>query len=116
MVTVISNKLKAELLPKRKEFEQKVKEFDGQRMWYQEKYYQIPGICKIESNDWGIVVTITSEHRDKPLTVSGRWDVMVIHQNGIGAQYCGWSITSDRCYDELGINMSPFKYVGEESE
>ena len=93
----------------RDEFEQRIlTTFDGKEMWYHEKWLQVNGIVRITTNDWGITVEIENEN-NKNFSLSGRWDVLIVHEDHLGAQYCGWSLDFECPYPEIGVNTSPFK-------
>ncbi len=65
--------------------------FDGKIMWFQEGRTIVKGIVNIETNQWGVLVNFESDMIE-PFNVSGRWDVIIAHNNYLGAQYCGWSL------------------------
>jgi len=101
---VLDEETQARLKAKRESLEAGVKALDGKRLWFQERYLQFPGIAHITTDDWGARVSFESEHWPEPLNLSGRWDVLIVGSDHLGAQYCGWSLDSECPYPELGIN------------
>ena len=101
---VLDEETQARLRAKRESLEAGVKALDGKRLWYQERYLQFPGIAHITTDDWGARVSFESEHWPEPLNLSGRWDVLIVGSDHLGAQYCGWSLDSECPYPELGIS------------
>lgn len=78
--------------------------FDGTEMWYQEMWYQFPGIVSLETDDWGVKVTLASEHFERPVNLSARWDCLNLWANALSGQYCGWTLCTEPIIPELGIN------------
>ena len=80
-----------------------VASFDGKEMWYQERMLQFQGTAHITTDEWGVRVRFESENF-RTLTLSGRWDVIVSHSNGLRAQYCDWSLCFECPWPELGVS------------
>ena len=80
-----------------------VASFDGREMWYQERMLQFQGTAHITTDEWGVRVRFESENF-RTLTLSGRWDVIVSHSNGLSAQYCDWSLCFECPWPELGVS------------
>jgi len=73
--------------------------FNGNKMWYQENTLQIYGTVNLTTDEWGVHVNFVSENRE-PISLSGRWDVIIAYSNHLGAQYCGWSLDFECPYPE----------------
>ena len=99
--------LGAEERERLKEIKQKleghVASFDGREMWYQERMLQFQGTAHITTDEWGVRVRFESQNF-RTLTLSGRWDVIVSHSNGLRAQYCDWSLSFECPWPELGVS------------
>ena len=88
----------------RKTLEAHVANFDGREMWYQERMLlQFTGIPHITTDEWGVRVRFESENF-RTLTLSGRWDIIVAHANGMSAQYCDWTLCIECPWPELGVS------------
>ena len=87
----------------KQELEDHVASFDGREMWYQERMLQFQGTAHITTDEWGVRVRFESENF-RTLTLSGRWDVIVSHSNGLRAQYCDWSLCFECPWPELGVS------------
>ena len=87
----------------RERLEAQVASFDGREMWYQERMLQFQGTAHITTDEWGVRVRFESENF-RPLTLSGRWDVIVSYSNGLRAQYCDWSLCFECPWPELGVS------------
>lgn len=74
--------------------------FHMKKVWFQERHMQWRGVAKISTDEWGVRVRFESENH-RTLFLSGRWDVILASSNYLGAQYCGWTITSECLYPEL---------------
>ena len=101
---VLDDETQEELKAARAVKEARVVAFDGKQLWYDERQLQFPGVAHITTDDWGVRVRFESEHWPEPFTLSGRWDVIIVHTDGIGAQYSGWSLGKECVWPELGIN------------
>ena len=84
----------------RKKLEKAIlRDFHMKKVWFQERDMQWRGIAKISTDEWGVRVIFESKgHRT--LFLSGRWDVILASPNYLGAQYCGWTITSECLFPE----------------
>ena len=94
---------RARLSEIKEKLEAHVTSFDGREMWYQERMLQFQGTAHITTDEWGVRVRFESENF-RTLTLSGRWDVIVSHSNGLGAQYCDWSLCFECPWPELGVS------------
>jgi len=96
----LSHSERSELDGIRKKFEEMIlRNFHMKEMWFQERHLQWKGIVKISTDEWGVRVRFESENH-RTLFLSGRWDVILASPNHLGAQYCGWTITSECLYPE----------------
>ena len=100
----IMNEEEKKMEEKRNLFETLINSWDGSEMWYQERRIQFPGIVKITTDKWGVSVTIKSEHY-RDISLSGRWDILFVGNQSLGAMYCGWTINKDIIHPELGISI-----------
>ena len=100
---------------KREEFESLVQSWNGTEMWFQERMQQFPGIVEITTDDWGVKITINSEYYRK-FKVSARWDVLRINDFTMSGLYCGWTLSKEMYYPELGINPSEKIIISKKSE
>ncbi|MBT60172.1 MAG: hypothetical protein CMA63_01285 [Euryarchaeota archaeon] len=73
--------------------------FDGKEMWYQEKKKQFRGTVNITTDEWGVSVRMDCD-RHRPISLSGRWDVILAYSDHLGAQYAGWSLDFECPYPE----------------
>tara|TARA_B100000579_G_C22420460_1_gene660560 strand:+ start:112 stop:480 length:369 start_codon:yes stop_codon:yes gene_type:complete len=80
-----------------------VANFDGREMWYQERLLQFTGTAHITTDEWGVRVRFESENF-RTVTLSGRWDIISAHANGLSAQYCDWRLCFDCPWPELGTS------------
>jgi len=94
---------RARLSEIKQKLEVHVASFDGREMWYQERMLQFQGTAHITTDEWGVRVRFESENF-RTLTLSGRWDVIVSHSNGLSAQYCDWSLCFECPWPELGVS------------
>lgn len=76
-----------------------LRNFHMKKVWFQERHLQWMGVAKISTDEWGVRVRFESENH-RTLFLSGRWDVILASSNHLGAQYCGWTITSECLYPE----------------
>lgn len=91
---------RSEFVDIRKKLESVIlRNFHMKKVWFQERDMQWRGLAKISTDEWGVRVRFESENH-RTLFLSGRWDVMLASPNYLGAQYCGWSITSECLYPE----------------
>ena len=73
--------------------------FDGQTVWYQEKHILVHARAEVTTSDWGVNVRLANENgyavfHGRPVSLSGRWDVLLVGEGRMGAQYAGWSLTT----------------------
>jgi hypothetical protein len=73
--------------------------FDGQTVWYQEKHILVHARAEVTTSDWGVNVRLANENgyavfHGRPVSLSGRWDVLIVGEGRMGAQYAGWSLTT----------------------
>ena len=94
---------RARLKEIKEKLEAHVASFDGREMWYQERMLQFQGTAHITTDEWGVRVRFESENF-RPLTLSGRWDVIVSYSNGLSALYCDWSLCFECPWPELGVS------------
>ncbi len=102
-VAGLSEETRIRLSEIRQDLEGLLTTFDGREIWYQERLLQFTGIAHIATDEWGVTIRFESENF-RTLTLSGRWDVIVAHSNGIRAQYCDWSLCLECPWPELGIS------------
>ena len=93
----------AELREIRQRLEPHVSAFNGREMWYQERHLQFKGIAHITTDEWGVRVRFESENF-RTLTLSGRWDFLLSYSDSLGAVYCGWRLSFECPYPELGTS------------
>ena len=94
---------RAKLREIRDRLEPHVRSFNGREMWFQERRLQFKGIAHITTDEWGVRVRFESENF-RTLTLSGRWDIIVAHANGMRAQYCDWTLCIECPWPELGVS------------
>ena len=94
---------RARLKEIKERLEDQVASFDGREMWYQERLLQFTGTAHITTDEWGVVVRFESENF-RTLTLSGRWDIISAHANGLTAQYCDWRLCFECPWPELGTS------------
>ena len=94
---------RAKLREIRDRLEPHVSSFDGKEMWYQESHLQFKGIAHITTDEWGVRVRFESESF-RTLTLSGRWDILLAYSDSLGAVYCGWRLSFECPYPELGTS------------
>jgi hypothetical protein len=73
--------------------------FDGQTVWYQEKHILVHARAEVTTSDWGVNVRLANDDgyavfHGRPVSLSGRWDVLIVGEGRMGAQYAGWSLTT----------------------
>ena len=100
----LGEETRAKLSEIRRRLEPHLATFDGREMWYQERMLQFQGIAHIETDQWGVRVRFESENF-RTLTLSGRWDVLITYADSIGAQYCGWTLSVECPWPELGTSF-----------
>ena len=80
-----------------------VASFDGREMWYQERMLQFQGTAHITTDEWGVRVRFESDNF-RTLSLSGRWDFLLAYSDSLGAVYCGWRLSLECLYPELGAS------------
>jgi hypothetical protein len=73
--------------------------FDGRTVWYQEKYILVHARAEVTTSDWGVNVRLANDDgyavfHGRPISLSGRWDVLIVGEGRMGTQYAGWSLTT----------------------
>tara|TARA_B100000902_G_scaffold374207_1_gene402975 strand:+ start:771 stop:1115 length:345 start_codon:yes stop_codon:yes gene_type:complete len=99
----------------RSDLENIAKSWDGKEVWFLERMLQFPGLVSVNTDDWGVSVTIISEYYRK-FKVSARWDVLRINDSAMSGLYCGWTLSKEMYYPELGINPSEKIIISEKPE
>jgi len=99
----VSAEERAKLREIRDRLEPHVSSFNGREMWYQERHLQFKGIAHITTDEWGVRVRFESENF-RTLTLSGRWDILLAYSDSLGAVYCGWRLSFECPYPELGTS------------
>ncbi|MDA7556185.1 hypothetical protein N8809_06075 [Euryarchaeota archaeon] len=99
----------------RSDLENTAKSWDGKEVWFLERMLQFPCLVSVNTDDWGITVTIISEYYRK-FNVSARWDVLRINDFSMSGLYCGWTLSKEMYYPELGIFPSEKLIISEKSE
>ena len=99
----VSAEERAKLREIRDRLEPHVSSFNGREMWYQERHLQFKGIAHITTDEWGVRVRFESENF-RTLTLSGRWDFLLAYSDSLGAVYCGWRLSFECPYPELGTS------------
>jgi hypothetical protein len=61
-------------------------------MHYHEGWLDFNGLVEISTDDWGVRVTLTSEHYDGPVTLSASWEIISVYSDGMSAAYVNWSL------------------------
>ncbi len=75
--------------------------FDGQTVWYQEKRILVHARAEVTTSDWGVNVRLANDDgyevfHGRPISLSGRWDFLIVGPDRMGAMYAGWSLTYER--------------------
>ena len=99
----LSEQTRVKLSEIRQKLEPHVSSFNGREMWYQERHLQFKGIAHITTDEWGVRVRFESENF-RTLTLSGRWDFLLAYSDSLGAVYCGWRLSLECLYPELGTS------------
>ena len=100
----LSEETIAHLSERRQELEAHILDtFNGKEMWFQERRLQFKGVANITTNEWGVSIKFESENF-RTLTLSGRWDILLAYSDSLGAVYCGWRLSLECPYPELGTS------------
>ena len=75
--------------------ESKINEWNNTVMNYSEGPLNFPGRVEIKTDDWGVRITLISEHYDQPITLSAAWSILSVGDNGMSAAYVNWHIWFD---------------------
>ena len=73
--------------------EQKINDWNNTVMHYSEGRLSFPGLVEVSTDDWGVRITVTSEHHDRPVTLSGAWEIISAGPNSISAAYVNWNLS-----------------------
>ena len=76
-------------------YESKINEWNNTVMNYREGPLNFPGIVEIKTDDWGVRITLISEHYDRPITLSAAWEILSVSEDGMSAAYVNWHIWAD---------------------
>ena len=77
---------------KQEKYEQKINDWNNTVMHYREGRLDFSGLVEISTDDWGVRVTLTSEHYEKPITLSAAWEIISVYSDGMSAAYVNWSL------------------------
>ena len=99
----LSEETRAKLSEIRQKLEPHVRSFNGREMWYLERQLQFEGVAHITTDEWGVRVRFESDSF-RTLTLSGRWDFLLAYSDSLGAVYCGWRLSLECLYPELGTS------------
>ena len=79
---------------KQQKYEQKINHWNNTVMHYSEGILSFPGSVEISTDDWGVRITVISEHYDRPVTLSGAWEIISVGGNSMSAAYVNWSLSA----------------------
>ena len=79
--------------------------FQGAKMWFHEKVPSLRNHVKIETDAWGVRITLDSIAHPT-FTISGRWDMIHFGSDYIGCSMVGWSLYSECPYPEWFERMN----------
>ena len=99
----LSEETRVKLSEIRQKLEPHVRSFNGREMWYQERQLQFKGVAHITTDEWGVRVRFESDNF-RTLSLSGRWDFLLAYSDSLGAVYCGWRLSLECLYPELGAS------------
>lgn len=74
-------------------YEDQINQWDNSMMHYREGRLDFIGLVKITTDDWGVRITLFSEHYPNPITLSGAWSIIYVHSRGMSAAYVNWYLT-----------------------
>ena len=77
---------------KQEKYEQKINDWNNTVMHYREGRLDFSGLVEISTDDWGVRVTLTSEHYEKPVTLSAAWEIISVYSDGMSAAYVNWNL------------------------
>ena len=75
-------------------YEQKINEWNNTVMHYTEGRLSFPGLVEVSTDDWGVRIIVTSEHYDRPVTLSGAWEIISVGVNSMSAAYVNWNLST----------------------
>ena len=78
---------------KQEKYEQKINDWNNTVMHYREGRLDFSGLVEISTDDWGVRVTLTSEHYEKPVTLSAAWEIISVYSDGMSAAYVNWGLS-----------------------
>ena len=78
---------------KQEKYEQKINDWNNTVMHYREGRLDFPGLVEISTDDWGVRVTLTSEHYDGPVNLSASWEIISVYSDGMSAAYVNWGLS-----------------------
>ena len=79
---------------KQEKYEQKINQWNNTVMHYREGRLAFTGLVEISTDDWGVRVTMNSEDYEKPITLSGAWEIISVYEDGMNTAYVNWSLTT----------------------
>ena len=79
---------------KQEKYEQKINQWNNTVMHYREGRLAFTGLVEITTDDWGVKVILTSNDYEKPITLSGAWEIVSVYEDGISTAYVNWSLTT----------------------
>ena len=75
-------------------YEQKINEWNNTVMHYTEGRLSFPGLVEVSTDDWGVRIIVTYEHYDRPVTLSGAWEIISVGVNSMSAAYVNWNLST----------------------
>ena len=79
---------------KQHKYEQKINDWNNTVMHYSEGRLSFPGLVEVSTDDWGVRITVISEHHDRPVTLSGAWEIISVGPNSMSAAYVNWNLST----------------------
>lgn len=79
---------------KQQKYDQKINQWNNTVMHYREGRLDFTGLVEISTDEWGVKVTLTSNDHEKPITLSGAWEIISVYEDGMSAAYVNWSLTT----------------------
>lgn len=67
-------------------------EWDGCRVWYEERHLKFWGILKLETNDFTVSIKITNDD-GRTVHLGARWDAMYVRPKSFNAHQAGWVVS-----------------------
>ena len=78
---------------RQEKYESKINEWNNTAMNYSEGALSFQGIVEIKTDDWGVKITLISEHYDQPISLSAAWSILSVGDNWMSASYVNWSLS-----------------------